>query len=204
MKHKVKALGLALLTTAVVGIFSAPTISAATFRSEEAHHTISGTGIGVDIIQTNAGLTQCKKTSFVGTGATFAEARKKVVSIYKECTAFGFVNATIDVNSCQYEFSGENSNLQIICGASPITITAFNCWVTIGSQTRSGVTYTNTGAGTTRDIDLSVNVEGLSYTQHSKSFPGCSNGSFTNGKFTSSATMQAFNTAGQQVGLWRE
>jgi hypothetical protein len=54
----------------------------------------------------------------------------------------------IDTNGCSYRFDSNGNNVDIICGANPITVTAFNCWVTVGSQEIIGpVTYTNQGSG---------------------------------------------------------
>jgi len=47
-------------------------------------------------------------------------------------------------------------------------------------------------------------VSGIKYTQDSKSFPGCTNGTFTNGTFVGEGLARGQNTTGEQVGIWKE
>jgi hypothetical protein len=204
MNRKLKALGLALAAVMAMAAF-ASSASAAEFHSEVAHTQITGSQIGTDVFTVNAGTVKCTEATYSGTQTTGVTATEvSVVPAYSGCTAFGFVSTPIDVNGCKYQFTpNANPYLHIICSGSPITVTAFNCYVKVASQTvNSGVTYTNTGAGTARDVDVKVSLSGLTYSQESKSFPGCSNGTFTNGTYTGEATVKGANTAGTQVGIW--
>jgi hypothetical protein len=206
MNRKLKALGLALVVVLAMGSLSASAASAADFHSESGTDTvIKGTQVGTDIWAFNAGTKSCNEFTYVGNQSGATATTWKAMVVWSNCSVFGFVNVTIDPNGCAFELSGDDGSLKIACpeGAS-IVETGFNCWVTIGPQSLTGVTYANTGSGSSRDLDLSINVSGITYTQHSKSFPGCTNGSFTNGTFTGKATMQGFSTGGVQIGIWRE
>jgi hypothetical protein len=205
MNRKLKALGLALVAVLAMGALSASAASAENFHSESATDTVlKGSQVGTDVFTVNAGTVKCNEATYAGTQSGATATTVKVTPTYSECTAFGFVSTAIDVNGCTYEFSSDNSNVVIGCATNPITVTAFNCWVTVGSQTTNGgITYTNTGAGASRDVDVTVNISGIHYVQHSKSFPGCSSGTRTDGKYTGAATVQGFTTGGAQVGVWR-
>jgi hypothetical protein len=51
-------------------------------------------------------------------------------------------------------------------------------------------------------VTATANLSGIKYTQESKSFPGCANGTFTNGTHKGSATVVGTNTTGEAVGIW--
>ncbi|HEX7280182.1 MAG TPA: hypothetical protein VF255_11245 [Solirubrobacterales bacterium] len=214
MIRNIKALGLAVFAVMALGAFSAATASAEKlFHSEVAHTEVRGEQHSTeDTFTVNAGTVRCSHATYTGTQSTATASTQTVAPTYSGCKAFGFVNTTIDPNGCGYVFSLSGTP---VSGAAPggvtiecpagqvITVTAFNCWVTVGPQTRAtGITYTNLGAGKTRDVTVDVNLTGLTYTQHSKSFPGCTNGTFNNGTYTGAATVRGFDTAGEQVGVW--
>jgi hypothetical protein len=206
MNRKLKALGLALAAVMALAAFSG-SASAAEFHSEVAHTQISGNQVGSDVFTTNAGTVKCSETTYSGTQTTgVTSSESKVTPKYGGCTAFGFIGATIDVNGCTYIFTPNTEpSLHIVCGEKPIEVTTPTCVVTVGSLTvNHGVVYTNEGAGTSRDIRVKVNLTGLTYTQHNKSFPNCTGGAgtFTNGTYTGEATVKGANTAGTQVGIW--
>jgi hypothetical protein len=205
MNRKLKALGLALAAVMAMAAF-ASSAYAAEFHSEATHTEIKGEQEETDVFTTNAGTVKCTTATYVGTTSAATTSEITVTPTYSNCTAFGFVNTPIDTNNCHYTFTSNPTVppvLHILCPTAPITVTAFNCWVTVGSQTvNSGIEYTNKGAGTTRDVTVDVNISGLTYTQHSKSFPGCTNGTFTNGTYVGKATVKGTNTAGTQVGVW--
>ncbi|HEX7278556.1 MAG TPA: hypothetical protein VF255_02925 [Solirubrobacterales bacterium] len=210
MVRRLKRLWLLCLGVAALGLLSAGSASAAEFHSEVAHTSITGTHGGEEIFTVNAGSIRCQETHYVGTRTVATSTTLTLTPEYTGCTAFGFVNATIDHNGCFLTFHTEagtgaiGGRHTIECeGGKAITVTAFNCWVTIGSQSNIGpVTYTNQGAGATRDVTVDFSTSGLTYTQHSKSFPGCTNGTFTNGIHSGATTLRSFDTAGLQKGFW--
>jgi len=185
--------------------FSASAAFAGSLHSEGTDTTLKGSQVGEDVFTVNAGTVKCTEATYAGTtGATTTETTQKLTPTYSGCTAFGFVSTAIDTNGCQYEFSGDNESVNIVNCSTGIVVTAFNCWVTVKNQTPTGtVSYTNTGTGTGRDIDATVNLTAVTYTQTSKSFPGCTAGTFTNGTYKGAATVQG-SSGGKAVGIWRE
>lgn len=199
MKHKLKTAGLTLVALLAMVALQASAASAESFHTEGTESVLKGSQVGEDIWTFNAGTVSCQEATYSGSQSVSTSETFKVVPKYTECKAFGFVNTTVDVNGCTFNFNANNATTFIDCFPNtPMVITAFNCWVTVGQQTipGSGITYTNTGSGTNRDVDLKFNLGSMSYTQHSKSFPGCTNGVFGNGKYTGSATVQATTLGG--------
>jgi len=206
MNRKLKGLGLMFVALLALAGFSSSAM-AAEFHSETAHTIISGeqpAGTN-DVFTVNAGKVTCNSATYSGTTSAATTSEIEVEPKYSECTAFGFVSTTIDVEGCKYKFTPATSTpqLHIICPAGKtLHVTAFNCWVKIGSQTLSGITYDNSGSGTSRDVTATANVSGITYTQESKSFPGCTNGTFTNGTYVGAGTVKGANTSGTQVGVF--
>lgn len=205
MNRRLKAIGLtlaALLAMAALPAFAA----SAEFHSETSETVISGSQAEEDIWTFNAGTLTCKEATYSGTQSTVTSESVSLTPKYSECKAFGFINTTVDVNKCELT-TKPNNNPAIHLDCAPfvsMVVTAFNCWVTIPDQEfNSGITYTNTGAGSTRHVSLDINLGNLTYTQHPKSFPGCSNGVFGNGKNSGKATVKGAKE-GKQVGIWVE
>jgi len=211
MNRKLKGLGLMFVALLTLAGFSS-SATATEFHSETAHTIIIGERFAgaTNVFTVNAGNITCKETSYSGTSTSVTTSELTVTPLYKGCTAFGFVETTFDVPSgCDFKFTPITalSELHITCGKEEhLTVTAFNCWITIGSQAvNAGLNYSNGGAsGWTRDFVVGGEVSGLTYTQHSKSFPGCTNGTFTNGKYSGPMTISGRDTEGRQVGIWHE
>jgi hypothetical protein len=207
MNHKPKALGLAFLAVVALGVLSTSTASAGEFHSEGSHSVISGSQVGEEVLTVSAGTVKCKEATYSGTQSTATATTLKVTPTYSECTAFGFVNATIDTNGCEFKLSGDNQNVAIVCPAGKaITVTAFNCEVTIVEQetTGIGVTYTDHIIGTTRHIGVSWHLS-IEYIQHSKSFPGCSGHTtlLAGGTWSAESTIKCYSIGTVQIRCWR-
>jgi hypothetical protein len=207
MNRKLKTLGVAFAAVMAMAIFAGPaSATLALFHSEVEHSEIKGAQEEQDVFTVNAGTVKCSTASYQGTSSVATPTEITVTPAYSNCTAFGFVNTTIHTNECHYTFTSHPTTppvLHILCPKEPITVTAFNCWITVPSQTvNSGVTYTNLGTGSSREVTVDVKLSALTYTQHSKSFPGCTNGTFSNGTYVGLAKVKATNTAGTQVGIW--
>jgi hypothetical protein len=129
---------------------------------------------------------------------------------YSGCTAFGFLGATVHPNGCTYQFhltsntvSPYTSTVDVVCPAGKsIEVTgAFGCVTTVGSQNGlTGVTLTNNGTKTTRDLKVGLKVTGV----HGVASANCpAPGTFTTGELTGEATVRAYNSAGTtQQGLF--
>lgn len=205
---------LALLVTAFVGVSSAAAFTQ--FRSEASETTLDGEMVegssNPATFKTAAGTIKCETGSAMatvaGTSATQIEtsvpgSTASGVS-YGNCTFLGFINAKVEMKTCQYNFhiNGEVDITPTGCG--PIEFTAVTCTVKVGAQSGlKSVTYENMGTKATRDVTIIPNVTGITYTTSS----GCPNGaetrsdgSYSGGKFTVKGT----HPAGTQVGVWVE
>jgi hypothetical protein len=205
MNRKIKALGLALFAVLALTALSASAASAAVeFHSEGSETVLSGSQVAEDVFTTNAGTVRCKNATYSGISNAATTATQTVTPTYSECTAFGFVGATIHTNGCTYTFSAANNTVTIGCAAGKaIEVTTPTCDVKVGAQgPLKGITYTNGGSGTTRDITVDVSIEGLHYEQTGTSFPACTTGTFTNGKYSGSATVTGESTENKHLGIW--
>src|SRR4051812_26332145 len=126
MKH-IKTIGLAAMViaalTAFVGVASA---SAAEFHATGLGVTLSGeqTGeTGHKFTVTGSSIT-CKSAKFSGiTEGTATKEGEKIISYtattqrvhpeYSECTAFGFLGATVDTTGCQYIFHTQTGTVDL-------------------------------------------------------------------------------------------
>lgn len=205
MNRKLKMLGLVLIgVCAIVGMSASSASATVRWTFIDGHDFAEASQIGTDVLTVGAGTVKCNEATFAGTSAAVSTSELSLAPTYKECTAFGFVNATIDTNGCSYNLTVAATNaLHINCPANPITITAFNCEVTLPSQTISGgITYHNSGSATTMDVLETEELSGITYIQHSKSFPGCSTAGtgtatslFHNGTLSSQKTITATTTS---------
>jgi hypothetical protein len=205
MKVKLKRTGITFVAVIAALSMSAAAAQAAEFHSEASHTIVNGTQIGEAVLTVNAGTVKCKQFTTSATQSSATVTTIANTGSFSECSAFGFINTTIDVNGCQLEANANTGEVNVVSCPTPLTITAFNCWITIGEQTGlKTVTYSNEGSGKTRSIRVKTNVSGIKYTQDSKSFPGCTNGTFTNGTFVGEGQAKGQNTTGEQVGIWKE
>lgn len=207
MTLKPKSLGLVMF--AMMALAIPASTASAEFHSEAAHTILSGSQPAEvnDVFTFNAGTVTCTSATYSGTSTTTTSSGIEVTPAYSGCTAFGFVNALVDINGCRYHFRWALPPWHLICPpGQSVTVTAFNCHVRIGSQTieAPSITYTHGGSGTTTDLTFHGNVPGLTgivYSQESKSFPGCTNGTFKNGAYKGAGTITGADTVGNHVAI---
>jgi len=208
MIRKLKIFSMATAATLALVAVSASAVSAAEFHTGIVY-PISGsqTAAENDVTTFTAGTVKCATIVYTGELKTETSSTLTLAPSFSDCTAFTFVKTSIDTNGCEYVFhAGGEGSMDIVCPAGKsIVVTAFNCEVTIGPQTLKSVSYANEEAEGSRDIKINMNLTGLSYTQHSKSFPGCAaNGTnpFSNGTTKGEITLNA--GAPEAAGIWYE
>lgn len=152
--------------------------------------TASGTsGAGNEVFGTEAGNLACGG-SFSGSLAAESETLT-IAPIYKECTAFGFLSATVAVNECKLVWH-TNEKTDITCPTGQkIVITSGTCEVTIAAQTGLDTFSVSNKTG---DVEVKVFLSHVNYTVTKDGF-GCAfsgTGARTNGtwKETVAVTMQ--------------
>jgi len=219
MKKNLKVLGLALVAImAMSAVISAvaqaesPTfvLTAATgkFKGSSNDHIFTVQGGNVKCVE-NGGV---KGARFEGTLTAEKSTEVTVTAAYgnagKGCTAFG-VAATVNMKSCHYRFTAvKGSNpptalVDVICttAGDEITVTASSlpCTVTVGPQT--GLIHallTNAGPEPTH-VNAEITVGKIKYTA---SGVGCPKpGTFEDGSYTGTVTLEGFDTTGKKVGL---
>jgi len=148
-------------------------------------------------------------------GAVTAEKSKevKVTAAYgngsKGCTAFG-VAATVNMKSCHYLFkSVTNSNpptatVDVTCttAGDAITVAASSlpCTITVSPQTGlSHVVFTNSGGAEPTDVLVDITVKNIKYTSTGVGCPKA--GTFEDGEYNGTVTLEGFNSSGTKVGL---
>jgi hypothetical protein len=165
------------LTTSVV---AASTALADEFKAEKEPVVLTGQqGATLDTRSFHAGNAKCTTVTYKGTQATTSATTIQLAPTYSGCTDVG-LNSTVTTNGCEYLLhvpatAGVTTGTRdIVCpGANEITITAPNpalgkakCITHIPPQTGLGVvTYSNLGAGTTRENKVSLNLVGIKYSQ---------------------------------------
>jgi hypothetical protein len=199
-----------LLVVAAMALFAVSVSSAAgeEFHFDTEHAVISGQQSGEDVYTFNAGTWSCKTKSYSGTSTVVTTTTLSLTPSFAECVAFKFTNPTLDLNGCSYQYHTQKEgtstrSMSIVCPeGKSMVLTVFNCYVTIPAQSGlTSVTYADEGSGKSRDVKVSHSITGLKYTQESKSFPGCTGGTFTNGTYSGTTTLKAANTAGEQVSM---
>jgi hypothetical protein len=147
-----KALGLALFAMLAMSAVVASAAQASQYTCSSYQCLATGSNSpGNETLTTPGGTTQCKSHYLVeqagttnGTGIPSPGAGTVTVTpTYAECRSFGFLNATISMNGCDYVFHAKarlaagqyNNEVTIACPAGKsITITSGTCVVDVSAQ----------------------------------------------------------------------
>jgi hypothetical protein len=174
----IKVFGPALAATLTISaVIAAPAFATPfSFKAEKVQTQLTAKQhAGNDVLALDTGKLECAEVAYAGEQKVSPTGEYLVTPTYSGCTVFGFANTPIDLNSCQYrfktvtkEFGNFEGSFDIVCPVGKvIEITSFGCTVTIGSQSGlKKVTYTNLGAGTTREITIDLNLAGIKYEEH--------------------------------------
>jgi hypothetical protein len=217
MIRNLKVLGMALVAMLAMSALGASMASADVFESEKETTNVTAAQKTANVFTTTAGTVQCSTTTFKGTvtSATKKAQTIKVAPTYSGCTGFGFP-ATIHTEGCEYNLnitagSGiTTGTVDVECPAGKeITVTAISagvtkCTVHVPTQTGlKGVTYSSTGAGTTREIVVTIDITSeISYTHTPGSGIGsCSPGGSGKGSYTGTAQATGEDGSGH-VGIF--
>lgn len=178
MTFRLKVLGLVLFAAVSLSAVSASTAAALKYTASS--YPVTGTAesaLGNDTFTTEAGKLECK-SHFEGTMGE-AQSTLTVKAKFTNCRAFGFLEATVSMNSCVFEFTAPTETaadtytgaVHVRCSGEPGTIVAATCKLTLGEQSPGGgVTgIDNTAAG---DISVQGNVTEINYTVTQDGF-GC-------------------------------
>jgi len=167
MGHKLKTLGIGLIAILALSLVPASISAAAQFTASAYPASFEGTGAkGKGTFVTEGGTATCRGTA----SGTLSEASStvKVENVTAtECEAFGFVNATVNVNGCWSVFHVEKtggglyqgpSDLECPTGKAIVT-TASTCELqTFPQKGSSTLEYRNNKEGYVEAIVIASNV----------------------------------------------
>jgi hypothetical protein len=195
MIRNLKTLGILLAAVFALSALGASAASAGSFTGGTSTGNLTGAQTTTHVFTTNAGTVTCTTAHFVGTWKESPAASQTVTPKYETCKAFGFINVPIDVNACSYEFTANaTGEVHVKCAAGKaIEITTPGCTTSVGPQTISSNTYTNTTNPATGKMDVLIhtNIAGITYNE-------CGTVR-TNGTYTGTTTVTGTDTAGNAV-----
>jgi hypothetical protein len=219
MIRNLKFLGLALVAVMAMSAMIASAASAADlFTSEKVNTTLTGSqekhlegGVEkFDRFTTDGGIVECTGATYKGTQAATTASTVTVTPTYSGCTFTGLA-ATIKTNECTYVFSligaTTTGEVEIKCPTGKeITVevgpeSTRRCIIHVPAQKLGGITYTNIGAGTTREVTVAVNTgTTLKYSETAGTGSGaCATAdNTTTGKYIGAAKVTGENAAGTE------
>ncbi len=216
MIRNLKTLGVALCAALALTAVAASAASANYTASSYPTTGTAESALGNDVFKTEAGNVECK-SHFEGT-LTGESANLTVKAKYTNCKAFGFLEATVNMRSCDYLFttgtflkSTEEGNtheytaaVHVKCtnAAEPILISAGTCKTTVGEQSPEGhVIITETTK--TGDVDVQATVTGIKYTVTEDGFacPFGGTGAKTGATYTQGKEITFDSTNGATIDL---
>jgi hypothetical protein len=208
MTRTVKAFGLAIVVVLALGAWALPSAQAAEFHSESDHKTVTGSPKG-NHMATIGGMTMnCKQVHIHETiefGVLWNTITTKME--HTECT-MAEAPATETNNNCVYSF---HSNGEVDIGGASCTAIVYKatigglpCTLKIGPQTGlKTASYKNLGSGSSREIEMSLNLKGIKYTAEGAACKEA--GTKTNGEMSDTIVLAAFDPATKlQMGMWIE
>ncbi|HET7122190.1 MAG TPA: hypothetical protein VFI17_13180 [Solirubrobacterales bacterium] len=218
MIRNVKALGLAL-----IAVFAMSAMVASAAQAEngvlDLRPGAAGTKVKINGAQVNKHVftvtesnVECNVAEFQGIGEYETNATTlSVHPVYTGCTAFGFLNANVNTENCNYEGmangAGESTEegkmltwntgeIKVVCsGTNTININAAGvCEASVGSQTiANGLKFTNTTVEGKMDFDIIANKAPVKTKKNLDGF-GCpfKEKGETTGEYTGPTTIRCF------------
>jgi len=190
MNRALKVLGIAAVAALAMSVV-ASAAQATEFTASEYPSSFHGSNTsGEEVFSTEAGDVKCD-SEFSGE-AKEASSSVTAHAEYSECEAFGFVNATVDTEGCDYVFNlpaeGTTATVDVACGeGESIKITAASCAAEVGAQEDlEHVGFAN-GTGETEDeVEVTATATEIAYTVTKDGFlcPFSGTGTKEDGSYT--------------------
>lgn len=145
MKRFAKMLGVTCIAALALAAMTASAASAASFTAS-ATGTLKGTSTGNQVFTTGGGgSVTCTHAHTTGTITSTQAASQHVTVTYTNCTAFGFLGATVSPATYELYANGE------VDVENTITISVAGCTTTVKPQKGlKSVTYTSAGGKITQ------------------------------------------------------
>lgn len=165
---KALKIGAALVAAMAMMAVTAGAASAAEYTAASYPVTVTGSQEGQHVFTVDGSEVKCTTAHFESPGNTGPTSTLTVGAQYSGCTAFTLINATVNMNGCDYVFEAPggsplSSAVQVVCPEGnqiEINVSTIlgSCEVRVGSQTPSGGnTYTNLGG----KVHVATNVTGI-------------------------------------------
>ena len=201
MIRKFKTLGIAMVAVLAMSAVVASAASAANFTASSYPTAASATSsAGNDDFKTEAGSVECH-ASFAVAALSGPSETVTVTPTYTGCKAFGFLNATVNMNGCDYTFN-VNGHVDLNCPAGKVVeIVAGTCKVTIAAQTTlKSVALNNSGFGISAkagvgSIAYTVTQDGFGCPFHTTKLPEAKTGA----TYTQNSAVQVSSTNGAEI-----
>lgn len=203
MIRNLKVMGLALVALLAMSVLASS--ASAQFESEAAETRLTVSSNDMQKFAPAKGGTAVECTTIsLGTASVQSGKANTTVTInptYSNCETFLGSATAVTTNGCQYVFhsaaGSTTGTTDVECPAGKvIEITVGSiCKYTIGTQTGlSSVKFSNKGTGTTREVVVEPNVEGITSTRTTNDF-FCPAGG-TTGTYVGNATTTGETTTG--------
>lgn len=176
-------------------------------HSETASTTLSGAQTSTNTLSFDSGIWHCTTMTYSGTLSSKTSSDVLLTPVWSGCQTTGFIEATgsIDMNGCKYTVTPTDGVVHLTgcsAGSAGIVMTLPFCTITLKEQTMEKASFTNEGAGTTREISMEWGITNLAYTE--KGF-ACKNteASTTGGAITGKVRITG-TSGGSHAGIWAE
>lgn len=197
MSRTLKVLGIAFGVSLAFSAVMASTSMASQFTASSYPATVTGSNTkGSEVINTEGGKIECN-THSASHALAAASSSLTITPTYTSCEAFGFLEATVNMEGCTTTLDLIGflfppffiARKRIVCGAGKsIKATAATCKIEIKGQTGlESFSLSNSGT----NIILKPNVTGIAYTVTQDGFlcPFGGTGNKTGGTWTGEQTL---------------
>jgi hypothetical protein len=205
MTRILKLIGLAGMAMLAMTAIAATSAQAVEFHAAAAPATITGEQEEAHKFTFNWGTLSCNTATFHGEQVALTAETLTISGQYSNCTFLGVTGVPFPMHGCDFVFHA-GGTLDIVCPQGEAwTFEASGCKMSIGSQSGlSEVVFTNLGEEGSKDVTLTPNVSGITYTQTGILCPG-GQGTFSNGQYGPGATtVVGEDEIGEHVDVWVE
>jgi hypothetical protein len=205
MIRRARVLGLML--TAVLGLAAASASTAAATKFTAASYPVKITAATVEThrFTVGGGTVSCTSAEFSGELSAASE-QLTVIPAYRECTAFGFINAKVTgfgAGKCDYTFYAAGQ-VDLDCSAgNQVQIDSGGCTTTFSAAENQGLSansYTN-ATPTAKQVTVDTQITGIHAVVHSGFGCPVAGGTYTNGAYSGSSGAQGNDPLGRIVGI---
>lgn len=183
----------------------------AEFHSESSGTLLTASQEGADVSTTTGGTIECGEIKYVGGSSETTASTFSMTPSFSECVAFGFFTGVYNTNGCEYVFHNSGTVDITSCNSASgviLTVTHFGtpkCKVTFVPQTGiNGISYTNIGAGSTRELTIDMRSNNIRYVEHAGTgFNACTSSTEqTNGGYDGQTVVTGETALGKHLGVW--